>query len=221
MPKVAIDLSGASFYHWKVLSYSHTIQKERYYHCQCICGNKKVVSIRSLKRGKSKSCCHFGAINNRKTHGEANKSREYAIWRAMKYRCLIPTCKEYRYYGGRGILICDRWINSFENFLKDMGRRPTPNHSIDRYPDKNGNYEPSNCRWATSKEQANNTRRNVFLEYAGISMTIGNWTKLIGLSGDTLRNWFNKGKTLEHYVKRKKISPQQIIDYFNNISAVM
>lgn len=92
----------------------------------------------------------------------------------IKDRCCNPSTKNYYNYGGRGVTICDRWESSFENFLEDMGRAPSLKHSIDRI-DNNGNYEPSNCRWATQKEQLNNTRVNRRIEYNGKIKTITEW----------------------------------------------
>ena len=97
-------------------------------------------------------------MRGQRTHGEShdNRTTEYTSWLSMRMRCLQPSHDSYARYGGRGITICDRWINSFENFLADMGRKPTPQHSLDRFPDKDGNYEPTNCRWATKSEQIAN-----------------------------------------------------------------
>ena len=93
----------------------------------------------------------------RERHG-LSRTNEYFVWRAMRHRCFSPTNKWYWLYGANGVTVCERWKNSFLNFLADMGRRPSPKHSIDRFPDPYGNYEPGNCRWATTHEQATNRR---------------------------------------------------------------
>jgi len=98
----------------------------------------------------------------------------------MLRRCETPGASAFKKYGARGILVCERW-HIFENFLTDMGEPPSNEHSIDRFPDNNGDYEAGNCRWATDEQQANNQRSNVFLEHAGERMTIAQWARKTGI----------------------------------------
>ena len=127
---------------------------------ECSCGTVKVVQLADIKSGNSTSCGCQGRAQaralgkSRLKHGQYG-SPEYESWSGMLQRCTNPNLKAYKLYGGRGIRVCDRWL-TFENFLHDMGKRPDGT-SLDRFPDKDGNYEPGNCRWATRKEQGRNT----------------------------------------------------------------
>src|SRR5262245_50975043 len=117
-------------------------------------------------------------------HGGASHGRrtpEYKSWDLMKSRCYNPHDRSYARYGGRGITVCKRWRYSFANFLADMGPRPSPRHSLDRFPDQNGNYEPGNCRWATRKQQANNRHGNRLLTHEGLTLTTSQWSERLGM----------------------------------------
>lgn len=133
--------------------------------CQCDCGGQVIVQSADLKAGHTRSCgclqreITIGRNKAMASHGECDKTPEYRSWIGMKSRCFNPNNKKFRIYGGAGITVCDKWRNSFSAFLADMGRRPSLKHSLDRYPDPAGNYEPSNCRWATSLEQRHNRRK--------------------------------------------------------------
>src|SRR5438067_729952 len=105
----------------------------------------------------------------------------YSSWCGMIQRCHNPDNPDYYLYGGKGVRVCNRWRWSFMDFLADMGLRPSPRHSLDRYPDRDGNYEPNNCRWATDKEQANNRRHTIFLEHDGKRLTIEEWSEVTGV----------------------------------------
>ena len=162
--KLLIDLSGKKFGRLKVISQSGFDRyRQAIWKCACSCGNTTNVLGSNLRRGVSKSCGCYAVDRAREanlTHGHKHKSgasRTYCTWTAMKKRCSDASWHAYHRYGGRGITVCGRWKNSFENFLSDMGERPI-GKSLDRI-NSDGNYEPENCRWATAKEQRLNQCR--------------------------------------------------------------
>lgn len=123
----------------------------------------------------------------RKTHGQSY-GPEYQAWKGIKRRCLNAKAKNYHHYGGRGITVCDAWRDSFAAFFAYVGPRPSPKHSIDRYPDNNGNYEPGNVRWATQSQQCRNTRANRQVEYRGERMPLVALAERTGIEFNTLKN---------------------------------
>jgi len=170
------------------------------WNCLCDCGTVIAVGGRSLRTGNTTSCgCK--RIEKLKT-GDANRKHgktrtpEYRTWQSMHTRCYNRNSDDYPNYGGCGITICDRWKDSFETFLADMGLRPSPKHSIDRFPNPHGNYEPSNCRWATMKEQHNNRRDNYLIAHEGETKTITEWANQYGLSPQLVRYRIGHGWTI-------------------------
>lgn len=136
--------------------------------CVCECGRERIVMATHLRSGHTRGCgfCLKKGLQHKKTHNQS-KSLTYKSWVSMKTRCHNPEAKNYSEYGGAGIVVCEKWLFSFQNFLSDMGERPTAKHTIDRYPNMKGIYELGNCRWATPKEQQQNRRNTYFVIYEG------------------------------------------------------
>jgi hypothetical protein len=146
------------------------------------------------------------------THGHRPKgkmSTEYHTWCSIKDRCLNKGCKYYHKYGGRGITMYDGWVKSFEDFFEYVGKKPTPKHSIDRYPNNDGNYEPGNVRWATNKEQMRNTRSTHFLEYDGLKMCVLDWAAKTGIGRTTINERLRRGWSLEKTLTVKPKTPNK------------
>jgi hypothetical protein len=188
---------------------------ERYtkWACQCDCGNLKTVQAVSLKNGDTQSCgClfreraskRFKGRKDRITHG-LSRSPEYRVWASMLERCRNPNTVGYPRYGGRGIKVCERW-DSFDNFIADMGRRPSGDYSIER-EDNDGNYEPSNCRWATREEQAYNRTKTILIDYRGAKITTLEASKISGLSTNIVKTRWFKGWSAEDIIHRPKRQP--------------
>lgn len=170
--------------------------------CLCECGNFSAVYTGHLRNGHTTSC---GCVRDELvasvnlTHGLSH-TPEYKIWRAMLQRCHDPSCNEYSNYGGRGILVGDRWRDSFENFYADMGPRPSAEYSIDRENNNDG-YHPNNCRWATPEEQHNNKRTNIFHDVDGQRKTVAQLSREHNIPETTLRRRISKGMNAEEALK--------------------
>lgn len=188
IPRRVIDLTGKAFGKLRVISYAGAGRSNvSLWHCRCECGEAKIITGHALRRSSkpSRSCGCMSRAAAR-IHGMW-QSPEFRVWSTMKDRCYRKESKGYECYGGRGIAVCQRWLSSFEAFFADMGARPTPQHSLDRI-NVDGNYESSNCRWATSFEQARNRRTNHFIEFRGERLCITDWCFRTGLAYNTLYN---------------------------------
>lgn len=174
---------------------------------RCDCGIEKTIKPSPLRPGSIVSCgCRAREIAKERagtmnlTHGDCRVGRrapEYGVYRTMLSRCYNPNSEKYPLYGGRGIQVCSRWRGDggYERFLADMGRRPD-RCSIER-ENADGDYEPTNCRWATAREQANNTSRNRVIEWAGRRQTLADWSREIGIKPITIHMRLKDGWTVE------------------------
>ena len=183
--------------------------KNSKYICQCDCGRVFSVFGFSLKNGKTISCgCYNKEIITK--HGKYNTS-EYNVYRSMIQRCYNVNHLRYKNYGGRGINICDTWLNNFDNFLLDMGKKPSKNHSIDRI-DVNGNYELKNCRWATDYEQRVNKQNTVLYEINGIRLHLCGWAKKLNINKSNLSNQIKRNgfECVYNRVINKKTKNKQL-----------
>jgi hypothetical protein len=125
---------------------------------------------------------------------------EHKIWKSIKQRCYDPHCQAYPYYGGVGIGLHSSWLNDFPAFYRGIGPRPSRFHSLDRYPNPHGNYEPGNVRWATAQEQADNKRNNINITIAGVTKNTQQWGRDTGLKGSVIRERLARGWTPERAV---------------------
>lgn len=187
-----INLIGQKFGRWTVVARANNDKGGRArWICKCNCGNIKTVDGYSLRCGGSKSCgCLLRQIASEisVTHGHArlrNVSKIYRTWQGVLKRCTNPNDTHYKYYGRRGITVCERW-RKFENFLKDMGECPD-GHSIDRI-DNDGNYCKENCRWATKTEQMRNMSTNHLITFRNKTQCLIAWSKELNINRMTLYN---------------------------------
>lgn len=197
----AIDITGQRFGRLTAVRFAYAKSGRRMWECKCDCGNVTVCAPNNLKSGATKSC---GCLNaetardnclRRSTHGMSHTNTFWA-WQHMIQRCTRPNHISYHRYGGRGIKVCDRWLESFENFLADMGERPFPGAQLDR-EDNDGNYEPGNCRWVTCLVNSNNKSTNRNIEFRGRRQSISQWARQVGISKNALRYRIESGWTVE------------------------
>lgn len=197
-----VDLTGQHYGKWLVQARAtQNLHGKPAWECVCECGTTKVVAGSVLRMGESTSCGCYQKELAAKNLGDAARKHglhntpEYFRWLNLKTRCANPKDPAYADYGGRGIAVCQRWMDSFEAFLEDVGERPSPEHSIDRI-DNNGNYEPNNVRWATKQEQANNRRNNVQVTYNGETKTLAAWAREAGITPEGVAYRHKNGKPL-------------------------
>lgn len=198
--KKRIDLVGQRFGRLVVISYAFTDNNKAYWNCVCDCGNECIKPTYALKYNNVKSCgcLHREVTSQRnkdvsKWHGASKNENQrlYRIWSAMRHRCYSENDKHYNVYGGRGISVCSEWENDYFVFEKwSLENGYTDELTIDRI-DTNGNYEPSNCRWISQKEQCNNKRNNKYLTYKGETHTLREWCEILGLPYDRTKQRIN------------------------------
>lgn len=200
----AVNLVGQKFNRWTVLSRNPKQHKESLWNCVCECGTESVLTASNLKGNRSKSCGCWRDERNSKdnsTH-KRSKTQVYTTWQRIVQRCFNPKHPRYSDYGGRGITIYNAWVASFEEFYAYIGEPPTPDHSIDRYPDNDGNYEPENVRWASRKEQGRNKRNNRLYTYKGETKTLPEWAEITGIGLNTLyTRMYGLKKTIEQSIE--------------------
>lgn len=208
------DLTGQVFGILTVIKREPNQSMNRYWYCQCECGNTTVARGSHLVCGNIKSCGCLQKITATR-HGYAYTATHRA-WRHMKNRCLNKNDKRYSEWGGRGITVCERWL-TFENFLADMGEKPE-GLSLDRINNELG-YSPENCRWATSQQQSKNTRSTVLITYNGLTLCAKDWGEKLGINASTIRQRIKNGwsyqealttpirtPTTYHLYKRKSLN---------------
>ena len=207
---MADDLTGRRFGRWLVISQSpiRKYKTQVAYDCVCDCGTRRLVSGSCLRHNHSASCgCAFkeAAAKSQITHG-LTKHRLRGTWRSMKERCYNPNHTAYARYGGRGITVCKRWMD-FATFVSDNEALALPGLTIDRR-NNDGNYNPSNCRWVTRRQQTLNRDNNVWIEFRGKRLIAADWARETGLHAMTIRSRLHAGWPVELALTAPKVPPQ-------------
>lgn len=190
-----IEIAGQRFGRWLVLDYAGAQR----WNCRCDCGVEQAVLSANLRYGQTQSCgclCAEMAIAQMTQHGAStrdNRTPEYRAWENAKSRCYNPNHVSWKYYGKLGVKVCAEWIDDFEAFLSYVGQRPSVQHSLDRYPDKDGNYEPGNVRWATDSEQIRNRRNSLTVSVRGEVLCLKDAAAKYGVRYTDLANRLRRG----------------------------
>ena len=186
-----IDLTNKRFGRWTALRYVRSDGRGKWL-CKCYCGTERTIWSHDLTSQRTTNCgCE------RITHG-MTQSREFETWNSMRKRCLRKENSNYKNYGGRGIYVCKRWLNSFANFYADMGPKP-PNAQLDRI-NNDGPYSPTNCRWVTPRQNANNRGNNRRLTYKGVTKTLAEWSAGLGPNTDLVGLRLKQGWPIDEAV---------------------
>lgn len=197
------DITGQRFAKLLVLRYSErrSPSNKRMVWCKCDCGTEKELIASNLTSGMAKSCgCLIGeSAKERFTKHGYRSHPMYHRWAGMLKRCYDPKNAEYKNYGARGIKVCDRWRDSFWDYVADMGLPPSKDASVDRI-DNEKDYSPENCRWATKKEQTINRRRTKMITFNGETLCIADWERKLGYSQGSLKGRIARGMTPEQAV---------------------
>lgn len=170
---------------------------QRVWSVACDCGNVRQIPLSRARSGATRSCgCLVREMSAARfrTHGQSHKTATYRIWKHIRERCSNPRCRQWPYYGGRGVAVCGRW-GRYENFLADMGEVP-PGETIERI-DNDGDYEPDNCRWASRKDQARNRRSNSRITLDGVTLCLAAWADRIGMPQKVIGERIRSGWTAE------------------------
>lgn len=197
-----IDLIGKKFNRLTVIKQSNRNKHGQIqWLCECDCGKKTIVPGHCLRKGNTRSCgCLqreiIGKLFTKHGHNSKDgKSKVYQAWDDMTQRCTNPNFRQYKDYGGRGIIICERW-KKFTNFLRDMGEPTTNKHTLDRI-NNNGNYCKSNCHWATRKQQQRNKRNNHLITFGGKTQCLFSWAEETGIKYQTIQGRLGRGWSIE------------------------
>lgn len=199
------DLSGLTF--GRLYVSSRHIENNKHgkamFNCVCSCGSAVTASGTDISTGNTRSC---GCLKDEKAKARMTRhgNRYHPMW--MRYKAMLDRCykesnDQYRNYGARGITVCERWVNSFDDYVNDLGFPPSENHTIDRV-DNNLGYSPENCRWATKKDQSVNRRVTKIVTVGGVSMSLADWSKSLGLKKSAvygrIRNGWDVVRAVTH-----------------------